>query len=284
MMARTATHSRLVPFNLQCGISCWSVEFGYFVITERQSKARRHHPRCKKSDTLYFAEHSSSTILMASFELNPIETRILGCLLEKERTTPDAYPLTLNSLTAACNQTTNREPIVTWDDKAVEEGVNSLREKKLATVVFGAGSRVQKYRHDLLEHFNLERQDLALLCVLMLRGPQTLGELRTRSERIYSFHTLHDVESSLEELSKGDFPLVKVLPARPGQKERRYVQLLSTEATTEDSFAHEPAISQTRGISPEAARIQSLEEELTGVKNTLQELREEFALFRKQFE
>lgn len=243
----------------------------------------RHHPLCKLTDALYFGGHSPN-IPMATFELNPIETRILGCLLEKERTTPDTYPLTLNSLTAACNQSTNREPVVTWNDKTVEDGVNSLREKKLVTVIFGAGSRVQKYRHDLLEHFNLERHELALLCVLMLRGPQTPGELRTRSERMYSFHGLPEVENSLGELAKGDFPLVKVLPPRSGQKERRYVQLLSAESTTEDSYVHESSATQTQSPSMEESRLQRLEEELTGLKAELHQLREEFAQFRKQFE
>src|SRR5438067_13934603 len=102
---------------------------------------------------------------MASFSLSPLETRILGCLIEKERITPENYPLSLNSLTAACNQTTNREPVTGFDEKTVERGLDSLREKKLATVVFGGGSRVQKYRHNLLDHFNLERNEIALLCV-----------------------------------------------------------------------------------------------------------------------
>ena len=116
---------------------------------------------------------------MPSYNLSAVETRILGCLLEKERTTPENYPLSLNSLTLACNQSTNRDPVVAYDEKTVENGVNAMREKKLATVVFAAGSRVQKYRHNLLDHYTLERKDLAILCVLLLRGPQTPGELRS---------------------------------------------------------------------------------------------------------
>src|SRR5207302_1949137 len=129
--------------------------------------------------------------------------------------------------TAACNQSTNRDPVVAYDEKTVESGVASLREKKLATVVFGGGSRVQKYRHSLLDHLNLEPREIALLCVLLLRGPQTPGELRTRTERMHSFNTLEEVESCLADLANGDAPLVRVLPARAGQKEKRYVQLLS---------------------------------------------------------
>src|SRR5438067_5136609 len=118
---------------------------------------------------------------MASFSLSPLETRILGCLIEKERITPENYPLSLNSLSAACNQSTNRDPVTAFDEKSVEQGLNTLRQKKLVTAVFGAGSRVQKYRHNLLDHFALSPQELALLCVLILRGPQTPGELRART-------------------------------------------------------------------------------------------------------
>src|SRR5882724_5153407 len=123
-------------------------------------------------------------------ELNALETRILGCLLEKERLTPENYPLSLNGLTAACNQTTNRDPITAYDEKTVEAGVNALREKKLAMVIFGAGSRVQKYRHRFEDHYVLERPETALICTLLLRGPQTLGELRTRTERFFAFASL----------------------------------------------------------------------------------------------
>lgn len=220
--------------------------------------------------------------LMSSVDLTPVETRILGCLLEKERTTPENYPLSLNSVVAACNQTTNRDPVVAWDEKTIETGLNSLREKKLATVVFGAGSRVQKYRHNLLDHFDLERHETALLCVLLLRGPQTPGELRARAERMVAFNSLQEVEACLEELGKGDAPLVRILPARPGQKERRYVQLISGEppAEPEAGFAASP-----RELSPPPpSRIETIEKELASVKTELHQLREEFAAFRRQFE
>ena len=153
---------------------------------------------------------------MGLFVLTPAETRILGCLLEKERITPENYPLSLNSLIAACNQSTNRDPVVSYDEKTVEAGVDSLREKKLAMMTLGAGSRVPKYRHNLLNHFELNQREIALLCVLLLRGPQTPGELRSRTERLQFFDSLEQVESFLADLAKGDDPLVRVLPARPG--------------------------------------------------------------------
>lgn len=218
---------------------------------------------------------------MPSFTLPPLETRILGCLLEKERLTPENYPLSLNGLTAACNQSTNRDPIVSYDEKSVEAGLDSLRQCKLATVIFGAGSRVQKYRHNLLEHFTLERSEVALLCVLLLRGPQTPGELRGRTERMHHFSSLEEVESALAELAADATPLVRILPARPGQKERRYVQLLSGEP--------DPAESQMAGAAQEEtprlpSKVEILESEVATLKAEVRQLREEFASFRKQFE
>ena len=166
---------------------------------------------------------------MALFTLSPVETRILGCLLEKERITPENYPLSLNSLIAACNQSTNRDPITAHDARTVEAGLDGLRQKKLAVMIMSAGSRVAKFRHELLNHFELSPREVALLCVLLLRGPQTLGELRSRTERMQFFDSLEQVETFLADLARGESPLVRVLPARPGQKERRYVQLLSGE-------------------------------------------------------
>jgi len=146
------------------------------------------------------------------FDLTPLETRVLGCLIEKERLTPENYPISLNSLTAACNQTTNRDPITQYDEKTVEDGISSLREKKLAAMISVAGSRVPKYRHRLGEHFSLEPQEIAVLCVLLLRGPQTPGELRTRAERMFRFGSLSDVEHCLQELEKDPSGLVSLLP------------------------------------------------------------------------
>jgi len=223
---------------------------------------------------------------MPSFTLTPIESRILGCLLEKERLTPETYPLSLNSLAAACNQSTNREPVTAYDLKAVEAGVDSLREKKLATVIFGGGSRVQKYRHDLLDQFELDRREVALLCSLLLRGPETPGELRGRTERMHHFGSLEEVESCLAALAKDEVRLIRVLPVRPGQKEKRYVQLLSgepvlSETGTEDRIA--PSSGPEKPFQDQS-RIEAVENGLSDLKKEVELLREEFASFRKQFE
>ena len=220
--------------------------------------------------------------VVALFSLTSIETRILGCLLEKERITPENYPLSLNSLIAACNQSTNRDPVVSYDEKTVETGVNALREKKLATMTLGAGSRVPKYRHNLLEHFELNQREVALLCVLLLRGPQTPGEIRSRAERLHFFDSLEQVESFLSNLTQGADPLVRVLPAQPGQKERRYVQLVSREPLL--ATIPEIPYAAPSGENPRQNRIEALENEIVALKELVQQLREEFAAFRKQFE
>ena len=223
---------------------------------------------------------------MSSFDLTPIETRILGCLLEKERTTPENYPLSINALTAACNQSTNREPVMSLDEKTVEAGVNALREKKLASVIFGAGSRVQKYRHRLPEHYELTPAETALICVLLLRGPQTSGELRTRTERLASFESTTDVEARLDELAQGNSPLVLKQPARPGQKESRYIQLLSAEIPeSETSASAFTALStSTPSEPPSPSKLETLTAEVASLRTELEQLREEFRTFRKQFE
>jgi uncharacterized protein YceH (UPF0502 family) len=215
-----------------------------------------------------------------SLELSPIVTRVLGALLEKERTTPEYYPLSLNALVVACNQTTNRDPIVSYDERTVEESLDRLREKKLAMLVHTAGARVPKYRHTLLDIYNLDAREVALLCVLMLRGPQTPGELRSRTERMCGPMTLPELEKLLEELTRGEDPLVRVIPARPGQKEKRYVQLLSGEPESESStIAPAPA----SGWISDKSRIETLEAELTALKSELNALREDLADFKKSF-
>jgi uncharacterized protein len=213
-------------------------------------------------------------------ELSSIETRVLGSLLEKERTTPEYYPLSLNGLTAAFNQTTNRDPIVSYDDRTVEQSLDRLREKKLAMLVHTAGARVPKYRHTLLDAYNLDAREVAILCVLMLRGPQTPGELRSRTGRMCDAMTLPEVEKSLEQLTCGQDPLVRVIPAKPGQKEKRYVQLLSGEPELEVPVAG-PA-TMTESLS-EKSRLDSLENEVNTLKSELHALREELAEFKKLF-
>jgi len=220
---------------------------------------------------------------MSSLNLTPIESRILGCLLEKERTTPETYPLTLNSLITACNQTTNRDPVTAYDQQAVESGIADLREKKLLTVVFGAGSRVQKYRQTLPEHFTLDRSDIAVMAVLLLRGPQTAGELRSRSERLFHFASLEELEACLEGLARGDSPLIKLLPQQPGQKERRYVHLFSPEPESGWHPAPREAPSAPRPV-PNDSKLQSLESEIAALREELAALKSQFTDFKKQFE
>lgn len=216
-----------------------------------------------------------------TFELSPVETRILGCLIEKERITPENYPLSLHSLTAACNQTTSRDPVVFWDEKTVEEALFSLRQKKLATMVMMAGARVQKFRHQLLDHYELDPGEVAVLSVLLLRGPQTPGELRTRTERLHAFAAVPDVEICLTGLAADATPLVRSIAPRPGQKERRFVQLLSGEPNLA-----EPAATESAGdpVAPPRSRVEQLEWELAALKTEFAALREEFARFKQQFE
>jgi len=157
-------------------------------------------------------------------ELSFTEIRVLGCLMEKERTTPEYYPLTLNGLLAACNQKSNRDPVVAFDEEAVIDAVDALREKQCAFRVDVAGSRVPKYRHSIDRVVACGRAELALLCTLFLRGPQTPGELRTRSERLYPFASIPEVLETLEALkSNSEGPLVVELPRQPGRKEARYI-------------------------------------------------------------
>jgi uncharacterized protein YceH (UPF0502 family) len=221
------------------------------------------------------------------FDLTPLEARVLGALLEKERVTPENYPISLNALTAACNQTTARDPITHYDEKTVEEGISALREKRLAAMISMAGSRVPKYKHRLLEHFTLEPQEIAILCVLLLRGPQTLGELRTRTERLFRFGSLPDVEHCLQELENDPSVLVSLLPQRPGQKERRYVQNLSIRGT-EENYAPEMPASIPTGSSPATPplpeRIGALEAQVQELQAEVRVLKEELSAFRKQFE
>lgn len=212
--------------------------------------------------------------------LSPAEVRVLGCLLEKERLTPDNYPISLNALVNACNQSTAREPVMTLGEREVEGCLDSLRRKKLATVVFGAGSRVQKYRHNLLDVYNLDERQVALLCTLLLRGPQTAGELRGRSERMAGFASLAEVEETLASLEAGDEPLVRLLPARPGQKERRFVQLLAGEPVIDDS----PVASEAPRAAAGPSRVDALAEEVRTLREQLAALREEFDRFKQQFE
>jgi uncharacterized protein YceH (UPF0502 family) len=212
--------------------------------------------------------------------LSDIEVRVLGSLIEKDITTPDYYPLSLNALVNACNQKNNRDPVMTLNEDAVRAALDSLQAQRLAGPASGADSRVTKYEHRLQEVFNFDRREIAILCVLLLRGAQTPGELRGRAERMYRFEELEDVHATLDRLSQRDPPLVAVLPRQPGTKESRYMHLLSGSTVPAEPA---PARSQS---SPSAAddRIASLESEVTELKKEVAEMREQLAAFRKQFE
>ena len=180
-------------------------------------------------------------------ELSPEQIRVLGCLLEKQRTTPDAYPLSLNALRLACNQSTNREPVVDYDDATLRDALHRLERRGLVRLASGAGSRASKYRHLLAERLPMDRAEEAVLCVLMLRGPQTPGELKQRGERIHPFAGLDEVTATLERLIERG--LAERLARRPGQKEERYRELLGAEADEGDA-AEELALRAPEPASP----------------------------------
>ena len=211
------------------------------------------------------------TVLTAS------EIRVLGCLIEKEMTTPDHYPLTLNGLTNACNQKSNRDPVLNFDETDVVKALDKLRFKGMALQASGEGSRVPKYRHTLVEKMYFEPEQLAILCELFLRGPQTLGELRTRCERMRPFTDLGAVETVLLELKEMEPPLVIKLPRQPGRKEQRYAQLFSGPPELPEPEA-DP--------KPEAARLKVAEEDerISRLEQEVADLRAEFEKFRTQFE
>ena len=215
--------------------------------------------------------------------LNETEVRVLGALVEKEITTPDYYPLSLNALVNACNQKSNRHPVMNLDEGAVREALASLNEKGLAGAASGADSRVTKYEHRLQEAFNFTRPEIAVLCVLLLRGPQTPGELRGRAERLHRFNDLEAVHLALQHLMKREPPLAKVLPRQPGTKEARYAHLLSgdLEAGQPEPAPEAPDASP---ISPDSERISRLEDGVAALQKEIAELKQQIADFRKQFE
>jgi len=214
--------------------------------------------------------------------LNDAEVRVLGSLMEKESTTPDYYPLSLNALVNACNQKSNRDPVMNLDEEAVRDALHSLNEKGLAGTTSTAESRVTKYEHRIGEAFNLNRQEYAVLCVLLLRGPQTPGELRGRTERLYRFDGLDQVQYALQLLMKREPPLAKVLPRQPGTKEARYAHLLSGDV---EAWQAEPAQeSVVSANSADSERIARLEEKVASLEQEVSNLKQQVADFRKQFE
>jgi uncharacterized protein YceH (UPF0502 family) len=214
--------------------------------------------------------------------LTPIETRVLGALIEKDITTPDYYPLSLNALVNACNQKNNRDPVMTIDESAVRDALATLQEKRLAGPASGADSRVPKYEHRLQEVFNFDRREVAVVCVLLLRGAQTPGELRGRTDRMYHFEALEDVISTLDRLAQREPPLACVLPRQPGTKESRYMHLFSGEPA--EGIAAAPAPELATHSSSSSDRLTHLEEEVISLRRELADVQQQLATFRKQFE
>jgi uncharacterized protein len=217
--------------------------------------------------------------------LSEVEARVLGSLIEKELTTTEYYSLSLNALVHGCNQKSNRDPFMSLDEDSVRQALRALEKNGLAGPADNMESRVSKFEHRLQEAYNFTRHEIAILCELLLRGPQTPGELRNRADRMHKFEDLGIVQSTLQRLMKREPPLVKVLPKQPGTKEARYAHLLCG-----DVAAWEPApesgvasITTTSG-NQNGDRITCLEEEVAGLREQVAELKQQFAAFRKQFE
>lgn len=234
-------------------------------------------------------------------DLTPIEARVLGSLVEKDATTPDYYPLSLNALVNACNQKNNRDPVMTLDEDAVRDALTGLQSQRLAGTASGADSRVTKYEHRLQEVYNFSRGEVAVLCVLLLRGPQTPGELRGRTERMHRFEDLDQVQAVLQRLMQRQPPLAAVLPRQPGTKEARYAHLMSGDI---DHVAPEsvPQVRPSVGLTwastqpinavPDSSppdpdlreRVALLEQTVAELKSRVEELTRELTDFRRQFQ
>jgi uncharacterized protein len=205
--------------------------------------------------------------------LTEAQARVLGALIEKEITTPDYYPLSMNALLNACNQKSNREPVTDFDEDTVRQALHGLDDQGLAGAVRGSESRVTKYEHRFSEAFNFGRREVAILCLLMLRGPQTPGELRGRTERLYQFDELSDVQSTLQKLMERDPPLVKVLARQPGTKESRYTHLFCGDV--QDEIQVRSNSQRSSGVasgSPGEERFQAMEERITELERVVAEL------------
>lgn len=216
-----------------------------------------------------------------SDELTEIEVRVVGALIEKQLTTPEYYPLTMNALIAACNQKTNRDPVVAYTEAEIQNTLDVLREEKnLVYVFYGSTSRVPKYKHILPQRFELDERETAVMCVLMLRGAQTIGELRERTNRLYEFSDLGEVQETLDGLMKKDEPLIVRLERQAGQKEARYAHLLAG-AVSAENFVSKTSLPKTEA---ENERVEKLENELENLRNEFNLFRQSFEEFKKQFE
>ncbi len=212
--------------------------------------------------------------------INEAEARVLGSLVEKQLTTPEYYPLTLNALTAACNQKSNRDPVVSYDETTITGAVDSLRDKNLVYLYYGSNSRAVKYKHMLPSVYDLDEAGVAIIAVLLLRGHQTLGEIRERTGRLHEFSGLGEVQETLDELARRDEPLVVKLERQPGQKEARYAHLLSGEVDQQAVIRESPSVAS----GGRNDRIETLEAEVERLRSEFASLRETFEEFRKQFE
>jgi uncharacterized protein YceH (UPF0502 family) len=216
------------------------------------------------------------------FRLTETEVRVLGSLIEKDITTPEYYPLSLNALVNACNQKSNRDPVMRLDEDAVRDALEGLQEQRMAGPARGADSRVTKYEQRLQEVFNFTRAEIAVLCVLLLRGPQTPGELRGRAERMHRFEALEDVQSALQKLMQREPALAKVLPRQPGTKEARYAHLFAGDVVEVEAPLQAGAA--VGGDPADAERITRLEEEVAALRREISEVKDQLERFRKQFE
>ena len=218
--------------------------------------------------------------------LTPVQVRVLGCLIEKAITTPEYYPLTLNALTAACNQKSNRDPVMALDDRTVMEAVDELRSThSLVWQVDIAGSRTPKFKHNAADTLGLSANELAVLCELMIRGPQTLGELRTHTGRLCAFASLTEVEDTLRKLQeRPEQPLAVKLAREPGRREQRYAHLLCGNVPAESSVEAPPAEPEGASPAPARDRLAALEAQVAALRKDVDALNEQFAQFRRQFE
>lgn len=214
--------------------------------------------------------------------LTDIETRVLGSLVEKQVTTPEYYPLTLNALTLACNQKNNRNPVTSYHEDQVAQALETLREKNLTYVFYGSTSRVPKYKHVMPEVMHLSSPEMALMCALMLRGPQTPGELRGNASRLHEFASLEELEETLTGLISHDEPLVVRLPRQPGQKEVRFAHLLSGPIDVEALVESERSAPAPRRSGSE--QVERLEQKVDALTAEVDKLRLQFEEFRKQFD
>jgi uncharacterized protein len=215
-------------------------------------------------------------------KLTETEVRVLGSLIEKDITTPEYYPLSLNALVNACNQKSNRDPVMQLDEDAVRDALEGLQQHRMAGPARGADSRVTKYEQRLQEVFNFTRPEIAVLCVLLLRGPQTPGELRGRADRMHRFEALEDVQSALQKLMQRDPPLAKVLPRQPGTKESRYAHLLAGDVVEAEVPAQSGMPVERNAVDSD--RLVRLEEEVAELRREVSEVKDQLERFRRQFE